>query len=69
MPSQVIRNAENGIMVRENTIEEFVNEIIKLYDNRELLFKMSRKIREDAINSIGLKIQKDNWQKLFNQLL
>lgn len=66
-PFEVIKHMENGILV-DNKIDSFVDAIIKIYDNKELLLKMKQRIREDTIKILGKKESIRRWQELFNFL-
>jgi glycosyltransferase involved in cell wall biosynthesis len=67
MPNEVIIDGENG-MFCERDIASFVNSIIKLYDDRELLYRMSGRIRNDAIKQLGVGVSVERWTKVFQQL-
>ena len=65
-PYEVIEHLENGLFVADNTVNEFVEKIIYLYDKRDLLIKMSNRIRRDVIDQLGVKRNIRRWQSIFN---
>lgn len=68
MPALVIRDGENGLFCDRS--EESLSEKIKtLYHNRALLEQMASAIRSDYVRLLGTEAQKNNWEKLFGEVL
>jgi glycosyltransferase involved in cell wall biosynthesis len=67
-PHQTISNFNNGFII-EKEIEEFSNKIIELYENRALLFKMSKNIRKDFLDQYSREKMANNWKQLFYNVL
>ena len=67
-PHEVIRSNENGFIVEKN-VEEIAKRIIELYEDRELLFEMSKRIREDYLAIFNKQIMAKRWKTMFNELL
>lgn len=67
-PYEVIENNKNGFIVEKN-IKEISNKIIELYENRELLYNMSKRIRKDYLEIFNTKNFADKWKQMFNELL
>jgi len=66
-PHQVINN-NNGFII-EKDIEQIAKKIIYLYEDRELLFKMSKQIRIDFLSVFNTKEIAQNWKNMFNEVL
>jgi glycosyltransferase involved in cell wall biosynthesis len=67
-PSEVIVNMHNGILVERN-IDEYVSMILKLYDNRILLKKLSENIRTDILAYYNQLDMRSKWDNLFQYVL
>jgi len=67
-PMEVIENNVNGIIV-ERKVEAIADAIIRLYDDRDLLESMKKRIRDDYIKILGRNIMKERWLTLFKQIL
>ena len=65
---QVIKSGENGFIV-EKDVEEISKTIIELYEDRELLFKMSKRIRGDYLAVFNTQIMVKRWKTMFQELL
>lgn len=66
-PSEVIEHGLNGLFVKRN-VEEMAMALVRLYDDRELLLSMSRRIRLDIDQSLGEEINRKRWLELFSRL-
>ena len=64
MPHEVILDGVNGLFCEKN-VSSFVEAILKLYDDRDLLFEMSKCIRNDTIQILGLDISVHRWNEVF----
>lgn len=67
-PHQTISNGNNGFII-DKEIEEISNKIIELYENRALLFQMSKKIRKDFLIQYSREKMANNWKQLFYNVL
>jgi len=67
-PHEVIKSGENGFIV-EKDVEEISKTIIELYEDRELLFKMSKRIRGDYLAVFNTQIMVKRWKTMFQELL
>ena len=68
MPNFVIEDGKNGLFC-ERDIDDILNKIILLIENKELLLLMKSRIREDYIQKLGKNVQVKNWTNLFNSIL
>ena len=66
-PSEVIKHGQNGLFVERN-VEEMAMALVRLYDDRELLFSMASRIRNDVDQIIGEEINRTRWLELFSRL-
>ena len=66
-PSQVIVHGHNGLFVERN-VEEMATALVHLYDDRELLLSMSRRIRLDVDRILGEEVNRTRWLELFSRL-
>lgn len=64
-PAHVIDHMTNGIIVKLDQ-SEFKENIKLLYNNRDLLFNMSNRIRQDYLKKMGSHILRENWKKMLN---
>lgn len=67
-PVEFLENGKNGLFVERN-IDKMAEAIVYLYDNREILYKMSKQIRRDLINKISLDPMAKRWDKVFSETL
>ena len=67
-PHQVIVNNKNGFIVEKN-IQQIAEKIIYMYENRELVYKMSKQIRIDFLSLFNTKKMAQNWKDMFNEVL
>lgn len=67
-PHEVIKSGENGFIV-EKDVEEISKRIIELYEDRELLFIMSKRIRGDYLAVFNTQIMVKRWKTMFKELL
>jgi len=67
-PKEVINHLENGIFVNRD-IDEITNAIIMVYDNRDLLVKMKKNIREDIVRTFSYEVRIKYWERLFEDIL
>lgn len=65
-PKMVIKNGENGILTKRD-IDEMVNAIIRLYDDRELVKVFSKKIKSDYLEVLDNKISIRNIKNLLSK--
>jgi glycosyltransferase involved in cell wall biosynthesis len=68
MPAYVIVDNENGLFCSRN-VADFVEKIALVIQHPELLEKMRVRIRKDYIEKLGVDVQIQNWENLFNQLI
>lgn len=68
LPGEIIINGTNGLIVDRN-IDDFVKNIVFLYDNREKLYSMSLQIKKDIIKEAGKDTNIKRWKILFEDLL
>lgn len=67
-PHEVIIDGVNGFIV-ERDIKKMSERIIELYENRQLLFDMSKRIKDDYIEVFGSHKLTQKWKSLFNDML
>ena len=68
LPTEIIEDNVNGLFV-EREITAMSNAIIKLYDDRELLFSFSKRIRSDYLKIHSDKKLTQAWDELFKDVL
>tara|TARA_B110000902_G_scaffold251944_1_gene312790 strand:- start:1377 stop:2375 length:999 start_codon:yes stop_codon:yes gene_type:complete len=68
MVQDVIVDNVNGIFI-DKRIDIIVENIIHLYENRDILHSMSRRIRSDFICKLGATVMTTKWIELFNNVL
>ena len=66
-PADIIKNGENGILVENESIEEFANAILKLIDDEDLRKKMGKAAIESSKDYLPERIM-PQWIDLFNKL-
>lgn len=66
-PAFVIENMVNGIIVNLD-ISEFERKIEYLYNNRDVLYQMAKRIRGDYLKKMGSDVLVENWRGLFNSI-
>ncbi len=64
LPSMVIQDGVNGLFIKRD-IDEMANAIIYLYDNRDILEKFSKRIKQDYLNKMS---NEKNIEKIRNVL-
>lgn len=67
-PHEVIQNGVNGFIVKKD-VHQIATKIIELYENRELLYTMSKQIRNDYLEVLGKDKMIEKWRYMFNDLL
>jgi len=69
MPHEIINNGINGFIV-DRDVNQMAQKIIELYENRDLLYKMSLRVRNDYLRGIGNKdFRMKQWKNLFDSVL
>jgi len=68
LPSRVIKNYKNGIIVNRD-VKDLANKIIELYENRELVYTMSKNIRKDYLSIFDSNKIAQNWKDIFYKTL
>jgi glycosyltransferase involved in cell wall biosynthesis len=68
MPSEIIIDNKNGKFIDRDK-EQLKNQIIVIYNDRQILSRWSESIRNDYIDKLGVKAQIENWRGLFNSAL
>ena len=68
VPAEIIEDNVNGLFV-EREITAMSNAIIKLYDDRELLFSFSKRIRSDYLKIRSDKKVAQAWDEVFKDVL
>ena len=59
----------DGTLVSPELTSTEAKLLIHLYENREELFEMSSRIRNDFISKLGPDIMTAKWREMFNQVL
>ena len=67
-PHDVIRSGENGFIVERN-VEAISERLIFLYENRQELFLMSKKIRGDYLDVFNSDDMAKRWKSIFSELV
>lgn len=67
-PHEVIKNNENGFIV-EKKIDAIADKIIFLFENRQVLYDMSKRIRKDYTEKFNEHEMTVRWKNLFNEVL
>lgn len=68
LPAEVIQDGVNGFLVVRD-IQEMANRIIELYENRNLLDKMSQRTRNDYLKKLGKEYRIKQWINMFSRVL
>lgn len=68
MPNEIIQDYKNGVFIERNK-ESLKHAIIELYENPLLLNSFKQEIRKDYIQKLGIAKQKENWLKMFQEIL
>lgn len=68
MPWYVIEDGINGLFC-ERQVEDMVEKVKSLIDNRVLYNAMSSTIRSSYIKKLGVEVQIENWKSLFQTVL
>ena len=68
IPNDVIINGENGFLI-DKDVNLIAEKIIELYENRELLRSMSKRIRKDYLKNYSAEVLANDWRLMFNEVL
>ncbi len=68
IPNDVINHGANGFLV-DKDINLIAEKIIELYENRELLKSMSKRIRKDYLAKYSSDVLAKDWREMFNEVL
>lgn len=68
LPHQLIKNNINGFIV-EKDIEQIAKKIIQLYEDRELLYQFTQRIRKDYLGVFNKKEFTNKWRTVFKAVL
>ena len=66
LPLMGIKNNENGFLINRD-VEELENQIINLYDNRELLKAMSHRVKSDYLKWMDNKVTFEYIKKVLEK--
>lgn len=66
--SEIIEDRVNGLFV-ERDIKKISEKIIEVYDDRELLDRMSKKISNDIVGNWGHAPRAEFWARMFAEIL
>jgi glycosyltransferase involved in cell wall biosynthesis len=66
--TEVLVDEINGFYVERN-VDDIYDKLLSLYQNREKLFVMSQRIRQDFIMGIGGNQMKNKWLEMLNNVL
>lgn len=67
-PSEIIRDKENGLLIRNGDIKGFANAVVCLIDRVEIRKEYGRKAREDAKSFLTENVM-PQWNNLFNRMI
>ena len=67
-PGEVIDDGINGLLV-DREISAMSEALVKLYDDRDLLFSFSNRVREDFLKHLGTEQLVKDWRDLFMYVL
>lgn len=68
MPNYVIIDGINGLFCSRD-INDMVEKITFIINDKKLYLSMRSRIRKDYIEKLGVKVQVQNWNTLFNEVL
>lgn len=66
-PAELINNNEDGLIVKQNDIEDLAQKILYLYTNPKELENMSRNAKEKTENCFSIKKVKNEWRQFFDE--
>lgn len=66
-PNEIINNEEDGLIIKQNDINELSKKILHLYNNRDLLSNMSKKAIENTEAKFSVNKIENDWYKLLKQ--
>jgi len=66
--SEVIKD-KNGILVKNNSVTEWANAIIKLIENKSLREEIIRNSKEDILENYSTNVLVESWSDVINDLL
>ncbi len=66
-PADIIKNGKDGFLIKNGSIKEFAESVIKLIDNKELRTKMG-KAAADNVQRFSPKTILKEWDELFKSL-
>ena len=67
-PAEIIQDGVNGLLVERN-VTAMRDALVRLYDDRDLLFSFSQRIRNDLTRVYGVKPMARAWQDCFEAVL
>jgi len=67
-PHEVIKDNKNGFIINKE-ITEIAERLILLYEDRQLLFAMSKQIRVDYLDVFNKTQMADKWKRMFDDIL
>lgn len=67
-PFEIIENGRNGYLVKKE-INEMVLKVAELYEDRDLLFSMSKCIRNDFLEAFDEKKVVNSWREAISEVL
>lgn len=65
----LIKDRRNGLLISEYDYKEVANVISKLYDNEELILKLTKNAYNDLIRKFDIKLVAKNHENLLRELL
>lgn len=65
----LIKDRRNGLLISEDDYKEVANVISKLYDNEELILKLTKNAYNDLIRKFDIKLVAKNHENLLRELL
>ena len=65
----LIKDRRNGLLISEDDYKEVPNVISKLYDNEELILKLTKNAYNDLIRKFDIKLVAKNHENLLRELL
>ena len=67
--SEIIENYKNGILIENNSVEEWQSAIIGLIEDEELQKDIANNAKKDIENNYSIKLMVNSWCNLFEELL